>query len=77
MGLVCVFPVALLFQILAAAVIGRAAEQAAPLKLTAMDQVTIIVAAAPLSLLVLALLNAAMAYALKQLLGSRRDGVTV
>jgi hypothetical protein len=76
MGLVCLFPVALLFQIFIAAFIGRTADPLGPFRLSVTDQVTIIVATAPLSLLVVALLNAAMAYALKQILGSRRDGVT-
>ncbi|MCE9507689.1 MAG: hypothetical protein K8R48_05150 [Alphaproteobacteria bacterium] len=75
LGLVCLFPVAFLFQIFTAALIGRAADPSGPFKLTTMDQVTIIVVTAPMSLLVAALLNAAMAYALKQILGSRRDGV--
>lgn len=75
MGLLCVFPVALLLQILAAAFLTRALESSAPLKLTVMEHVAIAVVTAPLSLLAVALLNAAIAYALRQILGSRQGGV--
>jgi hypothetical protein len=77
MGAVCLFPVAFLFQIFVVSFMGRSADPAVQLKMTAPEQTTIIIASAFLSLLITALLNAAAAHALKQLLGSNRSGVLV
>jgi Na+-transporting methylmalonyl-CoA/oxaloacetate decarboxylase gamma subunit len=75
MGMVCLFPVAFLFQIFIVSFMSRLADTSVQFKMTPPEQITIIVASAFLSLLVTALLNAAAAHALKQLLGSNRDGV--
>lgn len=71
MGFACLFPVALVFQALLSLLIGRGADPATALKMTLSEQVAVIVATAPMSLLISALLNAAIAYALKQMLGSK------
>ncbi|MBI3440892.1 MAG: hypothetical protein HY052_03660 [Proteobacteria bacterium] len=75
MGIVCLFPVALLFQFFINFLLSGPADISAPLKLTDTEQLAITIASAPLSLLLSALLNAAAAYALKQILGSRQNGV--
>lgn len=77
MGAVCLFPVAFLFQMLLASIMSRSADMAAPAKLTQGEQLALVLASAPLSLLIAALLTAASTYALKQLLDGRRDGVIV
>ena len=82
MGLVCLFPVAFLFQIFMAAFIDKTVDMAAAFKLTPVEQIALIIGSAPFSLIITALLNAAAAYALKQILGKNgvgagRDGVLV
>ena len=74
MALVCMFPVALVFQIALSFFVDKTADIATAPKLTMMEQVGIIVVSAPVSLLVAALLNASAAYALKQIIGSRQNG---
>lgn len=75
MGILCLLPVAFVFQILTALFISRPADPAVPFKLSDAEQIGVLIAGAPLSLIVSALLNAAAAYALKQLLGARKNGV--
>lgn len=77
MSILCVLPIAFLFQIIIALVIPESADQGVAIKLTEQQQVAIITLSAPLSLFAAALLNAAAAYALKQILGSRRGGVVI
>jgi len=75
MGIACLFPVAFLFQIFIVSFIGKGADMTSQIKLTAMEQTTVIAASAPFSLIIAALMNAAAVYALKQLLGGRRGDV--
>lgn len=72
MGLVCLFPVIFLFQLFTMMLIGTPTPG---LQLTDVQQLAISVAGGPLSLAISALLNAAGAYALKQILGTRQNGV--
>ncbi len=67
MGLVCLFPVAIMFQVLITLFVHQGDTPAT--QLNAMQQLIMIIATAPLSLLISALLNAAAAHALKQMLG--------
>ncbi len=75
-AMLCTFPVAFLFQLIAVTVLAGAADADVPLKLTDAQQIAITAAGAPLSLLAVALLNAGTAFALKEILGSKRDGLT-
>lgn len=75
MGMACLFPVAILFQILTSLVIRRPVDAAVEAKMTTTEQLLFLLMGAPLSLMVSLLLNAAAAYALKQILGSRHNGV--
>ena len=75
MGMLCLFPLAIVLQILLAVFMDRSADLASQLKLTPVEQMAIIILNAPLSLPITVLLNAAAAYALKQILGRRSDGV--
>ena len=77
LGIVCLFPVALLFQLFIALLLGRPADPSVPFKMTQPEQIAVILTSAFLSLFVSALLNAAAAYALKQILGARHEGVSV
>jgi hypothetical protein len=77
MAMTCLFPVVLLFQILVSAFIPAATDPLATGSFTAAQQLAIIAAGAPLSLLVAALLTAAGTSALRQILGTRRDGVLI
>ncbi len=76
MGIVCLFPLAFLFQIFMEVLLPPSTG-ALPgtLTLTVTQQITLVTASAPFSLFIAALLNAAAASALKQILGSGRDGV--
>ncbi|MFH1158120.1 MAG: hypothetical protein V1721_04455 [Pseudomonadota bacterium] len=73
MGIVCLFPLIFLFQVFLAAFTGKSADLVAAAPLTTMEQSVFIVLSAPVSLIAVTLLNASVAYALKQILSSRRD----
>jgi hypothetical protein len=76
MGLLCMFPVIFIFRIFIAALMPTATSDLTE-KLSDSEQVVLTIISTPLSLICAALLGAAAAYALKQILGPRRDGVTV
>jgi len=75
MGMICLFPVAIVFQILTSLFVRVPADAGVEAKMSLSQQVLFLMMGAPLSLVVSALLNAAAAYALKQILGSRQNGV--
>lgn len=73
MGMLCLLPVALVFQIFLSLFIRRSPEaMTEPFRLSDAEQLGVLIAGAPLSLVISALLNAAAAYALKQILGGNR-----
>lgn len=74
MGLLCTFPVILLFRLLIDAVVPASEDISA--NLTDSEQIMLTCLSAPLSLICAALLGAGTVHALKQILGSARPGVT-
>ncbi len=72
LGVVCLFPVAFLYQIVILLLLGDVVDPALEVSLTSAQKVALTLAGAPFSLLVSALLNAATVYALKQVLAERR-----
>jgi hypothetical protein len=74
MGMLCTLPVILLFWFFILSLVPELADPAA--KLSETEQIIVAIASTPMSLVCAALLSAAVAYALKQILGSRRDSVT-
>jgi len=75
MGLLGTFPVIFISRFFVGSMLPDAADLTA--KLTDTQQLSITFISAPLSLMCAALLGASAAYALKQILGSSRNGVTI
>lgn len=74
MGMCCTLPAIFFFWFIIISAVPAVADPAA--KLTEAQQIIITVVSTPLSLICAALLSAAVAFALKQILGAERNGVT-
>lgn len=70
MGILCLFPLIFLFLFPLSLLIVQLASPITPIK----QGLLIVIGGAPVSLIVVTLLNASIAYALKQILGSRNNG---
>jgi hypothetical protein len=75
MAILSFFPVVVFFEIITTGFLSKTLEEAGEVHLTTHEQIVVITVIAVRALLLATVLNAAAAYALKQILGSQRGGV--